>query len=68
MSYKLEERLSKLEFWEECYVKELENFESNKEDIGEVWFGEDIAEQVVERLEEFATKDMKISMSDLPRR
>ncbi|EDR24219.1 hypothetical protein, conserved [Entamoeba dispar SAW760] len=60
MSYRPEERLSKKEFWEECYNRELENFENDKNDIGEVWFGEDIAEQVVERLEEFATKEMKI--------
>ena len=60
MSYKPEERLSKYEFWEDCYVKEIENFENNEEDIGEVWFGESIAEEVVERISEFATPEMKI--------
>ena len=60
MSYKPEERLSKYEFWEDCYVTEIENFENNQEDIGEVWFGESIAEEVAERSREFISLEKKI--------
>ncbi|ELP94204.1 hypothetical protein EIN_186310 [Entamoeba invadens IP1] len=60
MSYKPNERLCKKAFWEECYKTELKNFSDNPSDVGEVWFGEQIAEQVVDTLQNYASTNLRV--------
>ncbi|XP_030761994.1 EEF1A lysine methyltransferase 2 [Sitophilus oryzae] len=38
--------LGTLQYWENRYKKEIDNF-SNHGDMGEIWFGEDIADKVI---------------------
>ncbi|PWA03045.1 hypothetical protein BB558_000802 [Smittium angustum] len=42
------------QYWDNRYATELENYKDHK-DIGEVWFGEDIAEKVVDWVEDLGT-------------
>lgn len=44
-----ESKLSKQEYWETCFEKELQNFEDHGDD-GEVWFGKDVQKKTVEYL------------------
>ncbi|KAI9599491.1 S-adenosyl-L-methionine-dependent methyltransferase [Syncephalis fuscata] len=48
-------KLGTKDYWDSTYERELVNYEENG-DIGEVWFGEDSAEKMVEWLEEHVTE------------
>jgi SAM-dependent methyltransferase len=38
--------LGSKEHWNAAYERELANFEENRDDVGEIWFGEDVQERV----------------------
>ncbi|XP_018575947.1 EEF1A lysine methyltransferase 2 [Anoplophora glabripennis] len=53
--------LGKLDYWENCYDKELNNFH-NHGDPGEIWFGDDIVNRIIQWMEmsELVKKDSKL--------
>ena len=41
-------KLNKIEYWNEFYEKEIQNFEDNEDDIGEIWFGENAERKMIQ--------------------
>ncbi|KAJ3307296.1 Methyltransferase-like protein 10 [Kappamyces sp. JEL0829] len=52
-------KLGTLEYWDDIYDRELGNFNSFK-DKGEVWFGEDAAERMIDWCDEHVERTAKI--------
>eukprot|EP00771_Trimastix_marina_P000930 gnl/Trimastix_PCT/1966.p2 GENE.gnl/Trimastix_PCT/1966~~gnl/Trimastix_PCT/1966.p2 ORF type:complete len:270 (-),score=44.59 gnl/Trimastix_PCT/1966:124-933(-) len=63
-SEEYESQLGKKEHWDSAYALELENFASHG-DIGEVWFGEDTADKVVELIDTLPSVHKQTSFIDL---
>lgn len=57
-------KLGSKEHWDNVYRREIDNHNENPNDIGEVWFGEDVVERVVRWLEE-RSQDSASSVLDI---
>jgi len=56
--------LGKKEYWDEVYTKELENFDEIG-DEGEVWFGEDVLDSMLQCLEKISGITKRTAICDL---
>jgi SAM-dependent methyltransferase len=57
-------KLGTTEYWESFYSKEIANFNSFG-DEGEIWFGEDAEDKILEYLQDNFSKDERLSVLDL---
>eukprot|EP00834_Sanchytrium_tribonematis_P005316 NODE_313_length_10011_cov_0.634584.p8 type:complete len:199 gc:universal NODE_313_length_10011_cov_0.634584:8272-8868(+) len=51
--------LSRKEYWDSVYKRDI-NILKDSGDIGEIWFGEQVEENILDAVEKYCTKDMKI--------
>ena len=49
-------KLGRKDYWDSLYKLENSNYEQNNEDTGEVWFGQDSVEKMVDWVEEHIPK------------
>jgi len=56
-----ESKLGKKEYWDNFYSEEIDQFENNNDLIGEIWFGKQVQNKVVEYISKnFENKNIKI--------
>lgn len=56
--------LGKLSYWEDAYLKEIENY-SDHGDTGEVWFGENVQMKVIHYITDRYSSNKEINILDV---
>lgn len=60
-----ESELGKKDYWDKFYSQEINQFENNNELIGEIWFGEQVQNKIINYIEKMYNLNKKVKILDM---